>query len=237
VSLKHRLAHRDDLPALRDLVTAAIEELQRPFLTPEQIAASHVIMGVDSRLIDDGTYFVVECDGVVAGCGGWSRRATLVGGDHTAGRDDRLLDPAADAARVRAMYTHPCFTRRGIGRLVLERCEAGAAGEGFCHLELVATMAGQALFRSFGFEVTEAFTDTTSGTAIPLLRMTKSITPGLPTISAAPSSSAPRTLVIGGGTVAADLSRDEPHEACLSGDVLSAFITGLPELATGDRAF
>jgi GNAT superfamily N-acetyltransferase len=183
VSFKYRLAHWDDLPALRDLVRAAIEELQRPFLTPEQISASHAIMGVDSRLIDDGTYFVVECDGVVAGCGGWSRRATLVGGDHAAGRDDRLLDPAIDAARVRAMYTHPRFTRRGIGRLVLERCEAGAADEGFCHLELVATLAGQALFRSFGFEVTEAFTDTTSGTAIPLLRMTKPIAPGLPELA------------------------------------------------------
>lgn len=180
MNLRHRLARRDDLPELRHLVTAAIEQLQRPFLTPEQIAASHAIMGVDTLLIDDRTYFVVECDGVVAGCGGWSRRATLVGGDHSAGRDDRLLDPAVDAARVRAMYTHPRFTRRGIGRLVLEACEASAAGEGFSRLELVATRAGQPLFASYGFEATEEFEDATSGTAIPLVRMTKAITPCLP---------------------------------------------------------
>jgi GNAT superfamily N-acetyltransferase len=177
VNLRHRLACRDDIPALRELVTAAIEKLQRPFLTPEQIAASHAIMGVDTRLIDDGTYFVVECDGIVAGCGGWSRRATLVGGDHSAGRDDRLLDPGRDAARVRAMYTHPRFTRRGIARLVLEVCEASAAAEGFSRLELVATMAGRPLFQSFGFQATEEFHDTSRGTAIPLLRMTKAITP------------------------------------------------------------
>jgi GNAT superfamily N-acetyltransferase len=180
VCLRHRLARREDLPALRELVTAAIEELQRPFLTPEQIAASHAIMGVDTQLIDDCTYFLVECDGVVAGCGGWSRRATLVGGDHSAGRDDRLLDPAVDAARVRAMYTHPRFTRRGIGRLLLECCEAGAAGEGFRQLDLVATLAGEPLFRTFGFEATGSFTDTGSGGAIPLLRMSKAITPTRP---------------------------------------------------------
>jgi GNAT superfamily N-acetyltransferase len=173
----HRLARRDDLPELRALVTAAIDHLQRPFLTSEQIAASHAIMGIDTQLIDDGTYFVVERDGVVAGCGGWSRRATLVGGDHSAGRDDRLLDPTAEAAGVRAIYTHPHFTRRGIARLVLECCEAGAASVGFTRLQLVATLAGQPLFRSFGFEATDAFTDTTTGTAIPLVRMTKTIAP------------------------------------------------------------
>lgn len=177
MSLGHRLARRDDLPELRALVTAAIGQLQRPFLRPEQISASHAIMGIDTQLIDDGTYFVVECHGVIAGCGGWSRRATLVGGDHSEGRDDRLLDPGTEAARVRAIYTHPHFTRRGIGRLVLERCEAGAAAAGFARLELVATLAGQPLFRSFGFEATEEFTHTTTGTAIPLVRMTKTVAP------------------------------------------------------------
>jgi GNAT superfamily N-acetyltransferase len=177
MNLGHRLARREDLPELRALVTAAIDQLQRPFLAPDQIAASHAIMGIDTQLIDDGTYFVVECDGIVAGCGGWSLRATLVGGDHSAGRDDRVLDPATEAAGVRAMYTHPRFTRRGIGRLVLECCEAGAVAAGFGRLQLVATLAGQPLFRSFGFEAIEAFTDTTTGIAIPLVRMTKPIPP------------------------------------------------------------
>lgn len=87
-------------------------------------------MGLDTQLVEDGTYLVVEADGVKAGCGGWSRRATLYGGDTSPGRDAALLDPAKDAARVRAMYTHPAFTRRGVGRLVLSLCEDAARAEG-----------------------------------------------------------------------------------------------------------
>ena len=104
------------------MVTRAIEELQLNYLDAIQIAASHAIMGLDTQLIDDGTYFVVEGDGSLAGCGGWSRRTTLFGGGHSVGRDEHLLDPTVDAARVRAMYTHPDFTRRGVGRLILTLC-------------------------------------------------------------------------------------------------------------------
>src|SRR6185503_2900154 len=111
-------------------MAAAIGELQTGFLTPAQIAASHAIMGLDRQLIADATYFVVEADSQVAGCGGWSRRATLYGGDHSPGRDAALLDPAVDAARVRAMYTRPGFARRGVGRLILTLCEAAARAEG-----------------------------------------------------------------------------------------------------------
>jgi len=170
-----RLAAREDLPALEAVMDAAIDALQSAFLNERQIRASHTIMGVDSRLVDDGTYFIVECGGVIAGCGGWSRRATLYGGDHTAGRDDALLDPATDPARVRAMYTEPRFARRGVGRMVLERCEAAAAAEGFQRLELVATLAGEGLYRRCGFEVLETFTDTSSGVDIPLLKMAKAV--------------------------------------------------------------
>ena len=116
ISLHHRLATRNDIVALTALINAAIGELQKLFLTDAQIASSRAIMGLDTQLIDDGTYFVVEQDGLVAGCGGWSRRATLYGGDRSPGRDAALLDPARDAARVRAMYTHPTFIRRGVGR-------------------------------------------------------------------------------------------------------------------------
>ena len=120
----HRLATRADLPALTALMALAIGELQKGFLSPDQITASRAIMGLDTQLIDDGTYFMVldgdgEGDGTLAGCGGWSRRNTLYGGDHTAGRNAALLDPAIDAARVRAMYTSPAFARRGVGRLIL----------------------------------------------------------------------------------------------------------------------
>ena len=131
ISLDHRLATRADMPALGILMNAAIGELQKPFLTEEQIASSRAIMGLDTQLIDDGTYFVVEQDGLVAACGGWSRRATLYGGDSSPGRDAAPLDPAKDAARVRAMYTHRSFTRRGLGRLILMLCEDAARTEGF----------------------------------------------------------------------------------------------------------
>src|SRR5437870_4820767 len=117
-TLTYRLAHRDDLDALRALMDAAISELQKPFLNERQIESSRMIMGLDTQLIDDGTYFVVEADGRLAGCGGWSRRATLYGGDQSPGRSDSHLDPSKDAARVRAMYTHPDHTRKGVGRLI-----------------------------------------------------------------------------------------------------------------------
>lgn len=174
-ALSHRQATRADLPALRSLMTAAIDDLQKGFLTPRQIAGSHAIMGVDTTLIDDGTYFVVEIEGQIAGCGGWSRRATLYGGDHTAGRSDALLDPRSDAARVRAMYTHPAYTRRGVGRLVLELCEAAAAAEGFSRLQLMATMAGRPLYEACGYVPIRHVTNNSTGVPIPLLEMTKSI--------------------------------------------------------------
>jgi GNAT superfamily N-acetyltransferase len=173
--LLDRPATMADLPALRRVMTAAIDELQRDFLDPEQIAASHAIMGVDTTLIADGTYVVVERDGEIAGCGGWSRRATLYGGDQTPGRDDAWLDPAVDAARIRAMYTHPRHARRGVGTRVLEVCEQAAARAGFRRLELVATLSGQGLYAAFGFDVEDTFVDDSTGLAIPLLRMSKSI--------------------------------------------------------------
>ena len=121
--LRSRLAVMADVPALTALMDVAISELQRGFLDDEQIAASRAIMGIDTQLIEDRTYFVVECEGAIAGCGGWSRRATLYGGDHFADRSARLLDPLAEPARVRAMYTHPAYARRGVGRLILSLCE------------------------------------------------------------------------------------------------------------------
>ncbi|MCA1845257.1 MAG: GNAT family N-acetyltransferase [Actinobacteria bacterium] len=176
MSLTSRLATREDLPLLLPLIQAAIDELQRGFLDDAQIRSSHAIMGIDTQLIDDGTYFVVEADGHIAGCGGWSRRATLYGGDHSAGRDAALLDPAHDPAKVRAMYTHPAFARRGVGRLVLSLCEAAAAAEGFTRLELMATLSGLPLYEAAGFEPVEHLEDASGGTPVPLVKMRKPIT-------------------------------------------------------------
>ena len=175
MELRSRLAVREDLPGLEPLVARAIEELQRGFLDEEQIAASHAIMGIDTQLVDDRTYYVVEAESGVAGCGGWSRRATPFGGDHSAGRDEHLLDPAVDAARVRAMYTHPEFTRRGVGRLILFLCEQAAAAEGFTRLQLHATMAGLPLYGAYGFESLEELDIDSGGVLIPCVHMIKPI--------------------------------------------------------------
>lgn len=176
--LSHRLATSADLPALRRLMDLSIRELIGARLAPEQVAASFAIMGLDTQLIDDGTYFVVEAADQLAGCGGWSRRATLYGGDHSSQRDARPLDPATEPARVRAMYTHPRFARRGVGRLILQLSEEAAAREGFRALELVATVAGEPLYAAYGFAVVRrAEADTPSGVRVPIVYMAKPIAP------------------------------------------------------------
>jgi GNAT superfamily N-acetyltransferase len=173
--LTHRLAHREDIPSLRALMDAAISELQKLFLDARQIAASRAIMGLDTQLIDDRTYFVVLHRGELAGCGGWSRRNTLFGGDHTAARNDALLDPKTDAARVRAMYTDPRHVRRGVGRLILSLCEDAARSEGFRRVELMATLAGIPLYRACGYREGEPILDERGGAPVPLVRMSKAL--------------------------------------------------------------
>jgi GNAT superfamily N-acetyltransferase len=173
--MKLRLATEADLPGLRAVMARAIAELQTGFLTPEQVTASAAVMGLDTRLVADGTYFIAEIDDDIAGCGGWSRRATLYGGDHSAGRDARLLDPATELARVRAMYTHPAFVRRGVGRAVLAACEAAAADAGFTRVELMATLAGQPLYLAAGYVPIEAIEDSNGGVPVPLVRMGKAL--------------------------------------------------------------
>ena len=173
--LTHRLAQRDDLKALRALMELAISELQKSFLDENQITSSRAIMGLDTQLIDDGTYFIVESDGQLAGCGGWSRRVTMYGGDQTPGRSAALLDPAKDAARIRAMYTHPNHTRKGVGRLIISLCEDAAKAEGFTKMELVSTLSGESLYRACGFVPYENIVNDRGGAAVPLLRMKKSL--------------------------------------------------------------
>lgn len=171
--LECRIAKLDDSPALDVLMTRAIAELQRGFLDEAQIAASKLLMGLDTQLIRDGSYFAVwEADAVV-GCGGWSLRATPYGGDHSAGRDESLLDPARERARVRAMYTDPAHVRRGVGRMILAACEAAARAEGFSGAELTATLAGEPLYLACGYREYERFLDHRGPVPVPLVRMAK----------------------------------------------------------------
>ena len=170
----HRIATEQDMPAIKSLMHRAIGELQRPFLSDAQVAASFELMGLDTRLIADRSYFVVEADDILVGCGGWSYRTSFYGADHTPGRDASPLKPSRDAARIRAMYTHPDWTRRGIGRMILQLCEQAAIQHGYRRATVAATLAGEPLYSTCGYIRKEYFVGTTSrGVEIPLLRMEK----------------------------------------------------------------
>src|SRR6476469_664043 len=173
----HRVATMDDLDALREVMRRSIEKLQDGFLTPEQVRVSHSVMGLDTQLIKDGTYFVVEKDGRIAGCGGWSWRSTLYGGDESmVSREPEALDPATDAARVRAMYTDPDFARQGVGRIVMRLCEEAAMKAGFRRATMMATMAGVPLYEACGYvQVEPVLSAPVDGIRVPLVRMEKSL--------------------------------------------------------------
>lgn len=171
----HRIAQLEDLDALRAVMRRSIETLQDDFLNPRQVAASHKVMGLDAQLVADGTYFIVELDGAIAGCGGWSWRSTLYGGDDSlVAREPRALDPATEPARIRAMYTDPAFVRQGVGRLVLELCEDAARRAGFGRATMMATMSGVPLYRSCGYaEADPPISACIDGIEVPLVRMEK----------------------------------------------------------------
>jgi GNAT superfamily N-acetyltransferase len=173
-----RLAEAGDAADLAALMDRAIGVLMADVLDPAQIAGARETMGLDTQLIADGTYFVVMHGSDIAGCGGWSRRATLHGGNHSAAtRDDRLLDPSREPARVRAMYTEPRFARRGVGRLILATAEAAARAKGFTRVVLAATPAGRPLYEACGYGVTECLEKRSStGSVVPLFIMAKALT-------------------------------------------------------------
>ena len=177
LAFTHRVATLGDLDALHAVMQRSIETLQHDFLTPEQVRASHKVMGLDTQLVRDGTYFLVESDDRIAGCGGWSWRSTLYGGDASVvSREPTPLDPATEPARIRAMYTDPDFVRRGVGRLVLNLCEAAAAEAGFRRATMMATMAGVPLYAACGYAAVEAAQDAVvDGIKVPLLRMEKQL--------------------------------------------------------------
>ena len=175
-ALTLRIAEPGDMPTLSALMDLAIARLQDDFLSPEQVVASQAIMGIDTQLVKDGTYFVVMRGDEIAGCGGWSYRATLYGGDHTTDqRDARELDPATEPAKVRAMYTHPDHTRQGVGRLILKACEDAARNHGFKRAEMMATLSGQPLYAACGYTPISEESASVDGVSVPLVRMGKAL--------------------------------------------------------------
>jgi GNAT superfamily N-acetyltransferase len=174
-----RLAVLEDTTALQDLIAVSARGLNSEHYTPEQVESIlKYVYGVDTQLIRDQTYFVVQAGAAYIGCGGWSRRKTLYGGDqHKADELDNLLNPATDAARIRAFFVHPDWARRGIGSLLMQACEQAAREAGFQRMELMATLTGELLYARFGFETCEE-TDVVlpDGNVMKVRRMTKDIT-------------------------------------------------------------
>lgn len=176
-----RKASAEDVPRLRDVIDASVHGLQAHDYSPAQIeGALKSVYGVDSQLIADGTYFVAEESSetgrAIVACGGWSKRKTLYGGDQYSGREDSLLDPARDAAKIRAFFVHPHWARRGIGSLILEACEDAARTAGFMRLEMGATLSGVAFYKAKGYvEVEHQSVPLGNGEALPIVRMTKTL--------------------------------------------------------------
>lgn len=175
MSPAYRLATLADVPALEALIPLSARQLQTAHYTPTQIeGAIGTVFGVDSQLIRDGTYFVAEADHRLVGCGGWSQRKTLYGGDRAKTAPDPLRDPATEPAMIRAFFVHPDYARRGIGRRIMELSEAGATAAGFKTIEIVATLPGVPLYASFHYESVERFEITLpNGATMPVERMRK----------------------------------------------------------------
>ena len=176
-----RTAMAADVSRLQEIVEASVRGLQAEDYTPAQIeGALKTVYGVDSQLIADGTYFAAENltpgSGEIVGCGGWSKRRTLYGGDQYSGREDSLLDPSRDAAKIRAFFVHPTWARRGIGSLILEACENAAVAAGFTRLEMGATLSGVAFYRARGYSYVEnQLVPLGNGEVLPIVRMAKQV--------------------------------------------------------------
>jgi GNAT superfamily N-acetyltransferase len=175
--LTFRKATLEDRDALRTLIDLSARELSREDYRPEQVeGALQGAFGVDSQLIVDGTYFVVEEGATLVACGGWSHRRTLFGGDKRAQRDAGELDPRIDPAKIRAFFIHPDYARRGIGTQLLERCEAEAKTRGFSRVELMSTLPGIRLYAARGYSGTErVHYEVAPGVSIEFLPMSKEI--------------------------------------------------------------
>ena len=185
-----RLAVPEDIPVLRALIEASARGLQTKDYTPAQIeGALKTVFGVDSQLIADGTYIVAEAEArsgdragaanalsglMIIGCGGWSKRKTLYGSDRWSGREDALMDPLRDAAKIRAFFIHPDWARRGVGSMILKACEDAAKAAGFTRYEMGATLTGAKLFGAKGYVAVKPISiPLVNGESLPVIHMEK----------------------------------------------------------------
>jgi GNAT superfamily N-acetyltransferase len=189
-NIRLRLAVPEDVPDLRQLIDASVRGLQTQDYTPAQIeGALKTVFGVDSQLIADGTYIVAQAEPaaieragaknapserIIVGCGGWSKRKTLYGSDHWTGREDALLDPLRDAAKIRAFFIHPDWARRGVGSMILRACENAASSAGFTRYEMGATLTGAKLFGAKGYVAVKPISiPLVNGESLPVIHMEK----------------------------------------------------------------
>ena len=171
---RHRIATLADIPAIQKLMQLSIDQLLGPLLTRNQLEASFESMGLDDQLVKDNTYFMIFSKKEFIGCGGWSNRKTLFGGNHTPNRDNKFLNPKKDSARIRAMYTHPDWIRMGVGTMVMNLGEEAAKQLGFKKCELMATQSGFLLYKARGYEPIENILyRSISGKTVPMIRMEK----------------------------------------------------------------
>jgi GNAT superfamily N-acetyltransferase len=173
-----RMAAVGDIPELRDLIVRSVEELQAAdYSQSQRSAALGSVFGVDRLMIEDGTYFVAVLESRIRASGGWSKRATPFGSDASPARDDRMLDPESDAAKIRALFVDPSCARSGLGSLILAHCEEEARKAGFQKAELTATLTGQKLFRKRGYVAVENIAlRLSSGEEMTVVRMVKDLT-------------------------------------------------------------
>ncbi len=170
-----RLAKDEDVPILEQLIKESVRVLQAPdYTVAQRETALRMVYGVDTKLIHDGTYFAVETEGEIVAGGGWSRRKTLYGGDHHASREDALLSPKTDSARIRAFFVRPRWERRGIGSAILQASEAAAIAEGFSRFELGSTLTGVPFYRARGYtDVERIAVPLANGVILEVVRMEK----------------------------------------------------------------
>ena len=175
MAVEIRLAAEQDIPFLKALIPQSVRALSEGYYTAAQVESALVhIFGVDSQLIADGTYYSAVSGDEIVGCGGWSKRKTLFGGDQMKSNEDNLLDPTVDPARIRAFFVHPQWARQGIGKRIILTCEAAARQDGFQRMELAATLPGEPLYAALGYQVVKRFeVAMADGEVLPVAQMAK----------------------------------------------------------------